>query len=40
MAATSLRQAREAVRECTLAEARDAALRALYEGDATGVPAP
>lgn len=33
MAATSLRQAREAIGECSLAEARDAALRALYEGD-------
>lgn len=33
MAATSLRQAREAVRACSLAEARDAALRALYEGE-------
>lgn len=33
MAATSLRQARLAIGECSLAEARDAALRALYEGD-------
>lgn len=33
MAATSLRQAREAIGECSLAETRDAALRALYEGD-------
>ncbi len=40
MAATSLRQAREAVREYTLAEARDAALRALYEGNAAVAPAP
>lgn len=33
MAASSLRQARDAIGECSLAEARDAALRALYEGD-------
>ena len=33
MAATSLRQARQAIGECSLAEARDAALRALYEGE-------
>jgi phosphotransferase system enzyme I (PtsI) len=39
MAATSLRQARESVRECTLAEARDAALRALYDGNGDGAPA-
>jgi phosphotransferase system enzyme I (PtsI) len=37
MAATSLRQARAAVGACSLAEARDAALRALYEGDGTSV---
>lgn len=34
MAASSLRQARDAIAECSLAEARDAAVRALYEGDA------
>jgi phosphoenolpyruvate-protein kinase (PTS system EI component) len=39
MAASSLRQAREAVRACSVAEARDAALRALYDGDAPVVPA-
>ncbi|WP_234800946.1 phosphoenolpyruvate--protein phosphotransferase [Luteitalea pratensis] len=33
MAATSLRQAREAVRQCSIADARDTALHALYEGD-------
>ncbi len=37
MAATSLRQAREAVREVSLAEARDAALRALYDGPGTSL---
>ena len=40
MAATSLRQARDAVRECTVEEARDAALRALYEGDVGMVAVP
>ena len=33
MAATSLRQARETIREVSVAEARDTALRALYGGD-------
>ena len=40
MAATSLRQAREAVRECSVAEAQDAALRALYEGEVRSAPTP
>jgi len=40
MAATSLRQARDAVRDCTIDEARDAALRALYEGDVGRVAVP
>ncbi len=31
MAATSLRQARDAIRECSLADAHDAARRALYQ---------
>ncbi len=38
MAATSLRQAREALRDMSIAEAHDAALRALYEGAATPAP--
>ena len=40
MAATSLRQAREAVRQCSVAEAQDAALRALYEGEVRSAPTP
>lgn len=40
MAATSLRQARETLRACSLAEARDAALRVLYEGDVNAPAAP
>jgi phosphotransferase system enzyme I (PtsI) len=35
MTGTSLRQARAAVRECSLSQARDAAVRALYDGDLT-----
>ncbi len=35
MAGTSLRQARAAVRECSLPQARDAAVRALYDGGLT-----
>jgi phosphoenolpyruvate-protein kinase (PTS system EI component) len=38
MASTSLRQAREAVRHCSLAEAQDAALHALYDADARPAP--
>jgi len=34
MAASSLRQAREAVRACSIADARETALLALYEGEA------
>ncbi|WP_239493491.1 phosphoenolpyruvate--protein phosphotransferase [Luteitalea sp. TBR-22] len=37
MAATSLRQAREALAGCSIAEARDAALRALYDGDIAAI---
>jgi phosphoenolpyruvate-protein phosphotransferase len=40
MAATSLRQAREAVRTVSLAEAHDVAMRALYEGQATPIVTP
>lgn len=39
MAAASLRQARDAVRAFSMTEARDAALRALYDGEAPVVPA-
>ncbi len=39
MTATSLRQAREAVRAFSVSEAREVALRALYDGDAPSVPA-
>jgi phosphotransferase system enzyme I (PtsI) len=35
MAASSLRQAREAVRQCSVPEAREEALRALHDGDAS-----
>jgi phosphotransferase system enzyme I (PtsI) len=40
MAATSLRQAREALAGCSIAEARDAALRVLYEGDVNAPVGP